>query len=531
VTERGAIDVIEEAMLLFRNAGLATAGLYYIGSLPFVLAFLFFWADMSSDAFAYQSVIPASLGLALLFLWMNIWQSIYAAELRRQLTGAPQSRWTARRIFRTAILQSAVQPSSLLLIPAGVLLILPFAWIYGFYQNFTAMAGGEEFDPRALVAQSRAYALLWTRQSWLILAIQAGFTIIVAANIAITMFFLPRLLQMFLGIETPFAEGGTSMLNSTFFAVTAGLTYLCVDPIMKAIYLLRCFYAESVRSGADLKVEFRRSVAGVVLLLLALLLTVSRVVAQTKISAPEVNRAIERVIHERQYAWRLPRQPAPESDSRKSLIVRFTKSAMKMANGWLKQLGRGFSAFLKWFNDWLRRKGASPNPDALGQRPAEVLRMWMCGLLAIMAAALVILLLRNFRKRRPAEAIATSVEAVPIDLTLEDVSAAQLPEDGWRVMAREFVSKGDFRMALRALYLASLAYLGERELILIHRSKSNLDYQRELDRRARGIPELTAVFRQNVAVVESSWYGRREIGPEAVDAFLASLDRMKACAE
>ena len=40
MNERGPIELIEEAIEIFRNAGLATLGLYYIGSLPFVLAFL-----------------------------------------------------------------------------------------------------------------------------------------------------------------------------------------------------------------------------------------------------------------------------------------------------------------------------------------------------------------------------------------------------------------------------------------------------------------------------------------------------------
>ena len=86
-------------------------------------------------------------------------------------------------------------------------------------------------------------------------------------------------------------------------------------------------------------------------------------------------------------------------------------------------------------------------------------------------------------------------------------------------------------MALRALYLASLAYLGERELIRIHRAKSNRDYLKELDRRARSKPELAVVFGQNLTVFESCWYGRREVGLEAIAAFIANLDRMKSCAE
>src|SRR5438477_4069827 len=138
MTERSPIELIEEGTHLFRTAGVATLSFYYIGTLPFVLAFLFFWADMSRDAYAYERVLPGSFALAVLFLWMNTWQAMYSAELRKHLGGRSQSRWTARRILRLAILQSAVQPTSLILIPIGVLLALPLAGIYGFYQNFEA---------------------------------------------------------------------------------------------------------------------------------------------------------------------------------------------------------------------------------------------------------------------------------------------------------------------------------------------------------------------------------------------------------
>ena len=48
-TERGAspgvFSLVEEAVVLLRRQPLALAR-YYIGALPFVLGFLFFWADM-----------------------------------------------------------------------------------------------------------------------------------------------------------------------------------------------------------------------------------------------------------------------------------------------------------------------------------------------------------------------------------------------------------------------------------------------------------------------------------------------------
>ena len=511
MTGRGPIELIEEATRLFRTAGFATVGLYYIGSLPFVLGFLFFCADMSQDAFAYRIILPGSLAVALLYLWMNIWQAIYAAELRSRLGGQTAAHWTARRIFRLAMQQSAVQPTSLVVIPIGALLALPFAWIYGFYQNFTVLG---DFK------QARAYALLWTRQSWLVLAIQAAFAIFVAVNIGLAMFFVPRLLQMLLGVETVFVKSGASLLSSTFVAVCLSLTYLCVDPIMKAVYVLRCFYGESVRSGADLRFFEQAKAYSTTMLLLVMMVSAGS--AQT-ITAPELDRAIERVIHQRQYTWRLPRQPAPEAESQKNLIVRFTEGTWRM-------IRRGYRRVITWLGEWLDNLFRRREPGG-GLSPAGALRIGMYSLLVALAVALGVLLVRALRERTASQTAAAIPVATALDLSSENLVADQLPEEGWRGLAKEWIARNDFRMALRALYLASLAYLGERELIRIHRAKSNRDYHKELGRRARSTPELAVVFGQNLDAFESSWYGRREVGLEAIDAFVANLDRMKAYAE
>ena len=193
---------------------------------------------------------------------------------------------------------------------------------------------------------------------------------------------------------------------------------------------------------------------------------------------------------------------------------------------------RSYTRFRNWLNDLLRGKRRSrEGPDDLANPPAGALQIFMYALIAIMAIVLGILLFRMLRQRKPREELAIALTAAAIDLDADNVVADQLPEDGWRSLAKDWIAQKDFRMALRALYLASLAYLGERELIRIHRAKSNRDYLKELDRRARSKPELAAVFGQNLVAFESCWYGRREVGPDAIDAFVANLDRMKARAE
>jgi hypothetical protein len=69
---------------------------------------------------------------------------------------------------------------------------------------------------------------------------------------------LPGLLKMLLGWETMASRStGAWISNSTFQTVVLALTFLCLDPLWKAVFALRCFYGESVRSGADLQVQLK----------------------------------------------------------------------------------------------------------------------------------------------------------------------------------------------------------------------------------------------------------------------------------
>src|SRR6516165_5628952 len=92
-------------------------------------------------------------------------------------------------------------------------------------------------------------------------------------------------------------------------------------------------------------------------------------------------------------------------------------------------------------------------------------------------------------------------EAVPVrpapDVSDEGVGAELLPADGWVRMARDLLDRGEFRLAMRAFYLASLADLAHRNLVSIARFKSNREYENELRRRSHAVPELLPVFTDN----------------------------------
>src|SRR5688572_17068052 len=130
---QGAIELIEEGSDLLRAAPFSTLASYYIGTLPFMLAGLYFWSEMSSGVFAEQRLFAGATGLCVLFVWMKCWQAVFARKLFARLMGEPEPRWDRRRIGRILFAQTVLQPSGLFLLPLSMAILMPFAWVLAFY--------------------------------------------------------------------------------------------------------------------------------------------------------------------------------------------------------------------------------------------------------------------------------------------------------------------------------------------------------------------------------------------------------------
>jgi hypothetical protein len=134
-------------------------------------------------------------------------------------------------------------------------------------------------------------------------------------------------------------------------------------------------------------------------------------------------------------------------------------------------------------------------------------------------------LFRMWKRRLPVAAAALG--ATPkIDLKSDQVIATQLAEDEWLRLAQEKIDAGEYRLALRALFLATLAHLGERRMIAIAKSKSNGDYVRELALRARDRPELRRSFDEQSRVFDRSWYGWHEVTNDLLEQFRGNHQRI-----
>lgn len=255
--QKGCFDLIEEAVHLLRKTPFQVLMRYYIGSMPFILGLLYFWADMSRNAFAQQYCSIEAFGLSTLFIWMKTWQSEFLYCLRSNLIQVQIDPMNFRKFLNKAFRQTIVQPSGLIILPLSLIFALPFAWSYAFYQNFSAL-DHEKIDLQTCMRHAWHQAKLYPLQNHLILSIIFLFSLFVFLNIGMVIYLIPYMIKMFFGVETIFTISGHAYLNTTFLAVAVGISYLCVDPLIKTIYSLRCYYGLSLHTGEDLLVELNQ---------------------------------------------------------------------------------------------------------------------------------------------------------------------------------------------------------------------------------------------------------------------------------
>jgi hypothetical protein len=533
---KAPLELVEEAFHLVRLAPAGVLAAYYLGSLPFVLALLYFWSDMSRSANAEQRFIPGVLALTGLFVWMKTWQSYSCRQLLARLCGEPPPRWTIRSFLHTATYEAIIQPVGLFLIPFAFVAMAPFGWTYAFFTSATIIHGIGNTNLRTAVARSWRQMALWPLQNHTLITLFFLFGLVVFANLLTALLGIPHLLKTVLGIESVFTRSPWAAMNGTLLAAQLALTYLCLDPVVKAAYVLRCFYGESLNTAQDLRAEFRSVSTGArrkTRIAALLFVTASLCFAHPaerpdppppSVPAETLDTAIERTIQKREYSWRLPPEAKPKTEEKDSFMARLTR-----------QIGEGFKAVGRWVQDvaqWLGSKMRlrGPTGPTTSLPLASVMEVAVVLMIAALLGAIMWLGIRLWLNRNPSEEIAAEPVASAPDLNQEDVSAAELPEQGWIQLAHELLGRGELRLALRAFYLANLSYLGQRNLVILARFKSNREYERELQRRAHVLAGIPQLFSDNVNAFERVWYGSHDVTPEMLRQVEGNLAQIRATA-
>lgn len=518
---KSAFVLIEEAIAALRTGGLRLLLPYYLGTIPFFLLFLHFWSEMSSGAYANRSLPGYTLSLTLVFIWMKAWQTIFANRLLAQIGQSEPIAWTPPRLLRMVISQTLLQSTGLFVLPVALIITLPFAWCYAFYQNTTLLSRGEAVPLRQTLRHITANTLRQPGQNHIALSLGTLFGFVLFLNLVSLIFATPWLLKTLFDIETVFSRHMGALLNSTILTIALTLTYLLLDPILKALYVLRHFYGLTQTTGGDLMIALRKLRTAIPLLLTLLVVLPHPASAAPTAPPPreatQLNTAIREVLTRPEYAWRAPR------------IAKDLGTPEHSGLTWINKVLRSWWKTIKKVIRWIEKLFAPKQPTE-PTTPVDwsaPLKPTVLALTLLVIATAAYLLWQRHRKRDLAATPATAITAqAKPDLRQEDVTADQLPENEWLALAQELIQQGEHRLGMRALYLAHLAHLGAKEWVTITRAKSNNDLRMELARRARSQPELQSAFGESVRHFERAWYGEHPVTEETIASYTSTTHRI-----
>ncbi len=533
---KSALEIVEEASFVLKHHFSAILPLYYIGTLPFVLAFSYFWTDMSHSAFAKDHIIPESLLLAILFVWMKCWHALFCRKMLSIIRIQSAPVFSIKQLLKIISSQSFFSASAVIIMPLAMITTIPFGWVFAFYQNISIADKGKRAT-KELINRAWESATIWPGQNHIILSIISVITVLIFFNMGIAVYILPYLLKTLLGIDTLFSLSGFSILNTTFLIIVSGLTYLIIDPLLKTVYTLRYFYVFSVRSGDDIltdMINLRGAGKVITSLLIFVILssyssnaaayepgaTVTQPSASRLASPEEIDSSIEKVTRESEFAWRVQNNKVDEDKTEIGAIERFIL--------WIKDyIVRAARYIFNIINEWIKRLIVTGKQNESNDLWKSNVYLIMYFVFAVLLCILAIVIWRQYqRKRKPAAKItARAIPSVP-DLTDDYVNPVELPADRWLNMGYDLMQRQSFRLALRAFYLTILSTLAEKRLIMIARYKTNLDYLTELKRRDHEHMELIKLFSINIQIFDRSWYGMHEVSETILSGFISDHERM-----
>jgi hypothetical protein len=543
-----AMEVLDEAVSLLRRTPLSVFSVYYLGALPFWLAFVYFYFDMTQSADADAHLPGEALLLTALYFWMKTCQAIFARKLVALLEGEDVEPWNLPRLANTALLQTIYAGSFVIVYPLGLIITIPFGWVSAFYHNISIVATGPKSTVRSSLFEAAELSRLWPKQNHLILAILLAALLFLFINLAVFFSMVPNLLNMFFGIATVFDENGSAWQNSSFYLDVLVLCFLVLNPLNKAVYAIRCFYGRARLNGADLKAELRRQdkirleQAPARVLAMLLFLCVALFSAPVRADTPAqptpvttaapvppanatLDQAIQKTLQKDEFAWRLPREQSDEPE-KEGFIARMLDRFLTFLGHEFEKLMKPLEKFLKWLFGGNRNHDSSSSAlQVLANLPWKLLFLVI---LALVVACLIFILVRHFRRRtvNPTTVLA-NVPVKTVDLEAENVHADALPEDSWLALARELMDRGELRLALRALYFATLSLLAQHQLVRLGPAKSNRDYLLELTRRLRANAAAIKLVRDNINLFEASWYGTHPVNSTIIETMLANHQQVR----
>ncbi len=192
-----------------------------------------------------------------------------------------------------------------------------------------------------------------------------------------------------------------------------------------------------------------------------------------------------------------------------------TEEAPREPPGWWRRFVEWLEEFLK---DLFKREREPPrtSPDLVPGSGANVADLLVVLVIGAVLAVLVAVLLRALGQRKKEESAQLEVSTLDAAALAQDpMSALARPPEGWAHLADELAARGEYREAVRSLYLALLSRLHREGAILYDSTLSNWDYLRQFKGRREWLPP----FRELTRRFDFAWYGNVPVGAEGYRDF------------
>jgi hypothetical protein len=178
--------------------------------------------------------------------------------------------------------------------------------------------------------------------------------------------------------------------------------------------------------------------------------------------------------------------------------------------------------FIDWLGKLLREffERAPPAPIDTSStlvNGGAVAKLLVVLLVGVALVVLGVVLVRILGKRRT-DGDGGSLEVSTLDartLAGDPNNALSRPSEGWAHLADQLAARGEYREAVRCLYLALLSRLHRDGAILYDVTLSNWDYLRGF----RGRAEWKPPFRELTRRFDFAWYGNTPVGAEGYREF------------
>ena len=523
-----AVRLMEDALALAKRMDAPAWAIYLCGIVPFFSLLLFALTDVVQNPFAFDQLAIFGFALAVLFYWMHICQSVFSALLYATLTeSSPDLRNTWIAAFRT---QMPILGAKLFAWPAALVLLVPFSFVTSFFQHsLLAPDAGRNDHWRKTLTTARADAYYRPMVALWFVVIVLLLRTILWVNLLALLFVLPQLWKVFTGLEGNITRAPQVLFNPTSIAALSILAYIGLDPIVKAAFVLRRFARVSEKSGDDLRLRLawvRKNMTAAILLALVFI-GPDRGKAQPPTAQPrqatvtpdQMQHAIHSVFRDPANVWNLP--AVQHKNQKKDAFTAFMDSVADTIDKIWDAILTSISNAIEWLRHVLSNadQSAKEKSKPVSTRDATVV---LACFAALLLGGMVLAALQW--RRQPQIQLTTAVNGIAnkIDLSYDDADPLDQPVNEWRSLAQQYRASGEFRLALRALYLETLASLAEHKLVSPARGKTNAEYARELQRRGKRFgAEFVSLFLANTQIFERSWYGDHP----ANDQLVATFDR------